>query len=168
MHALNTKYRILNTRKNSRRVLAIDPGYDRMGIAVMEGATLVFSECFSPKKGVLAERLGEIFKKTAELVAKHTPDALALETIFFSKNQKTAIAVAEARGAIIAAAAIARVPIYEYSPQAVKIAVTGLGNAGKDAVIRMVEKLIALPTKKRLDDEYDAIALAIAHQAVVH
>ncbi len=150
------------------KVLAIDPGYDRMGIAVMEGNKLLFSECFSPKKGVMAKRLGEIFEKVTALATLHTPDALAVETIFFSKNQKTAIAVAEARGVIIAAAACAHITVYEYSPQAVKIAVTGSGNAAKDAVIRMVEKLIVLPKKKRLDDEYDAIALAIAHHAVAY
>ena len=149
------------------KVLAIDPGYDRVGIAVMSGDTLLFSECFSPPKGTLSMRLGKIFEKTQELIAIHEPNTLALETLFFSKNQKTAIAVAEARGVIIAAAATRGIPVCEYSPQAVKIAVTGSGNAAKDGVIRMVEKLIVLPKKKRLDDEYDAIALAIAHQAVL-
>ncbi len=151
------------TRKN--RVLAIDPGYDRVGIAVMEGATLLYSDCFSPPKDIHAKRLGSVFHRVTETIREYAPDALALETLFFSKNQKTAIKVAEARGAISVAAAIAGIPVFEYSPQEVKIAVTGSGNAAKEGVKRMVERLVPLPEKRRLDDEYDAIALAIAHTA---
>jgi crossover junction endodeoxyribonuclease RuvC len=147
------------------KVLAIDPGYDRVGIAIMERSALAHSECFSPGKGVLSERLREIGAHLRELIAKHAPDAVALETIFFSKNQKTAIAVAEARGAIMLVAAEEGIPLFEYSPQEVKIAVTGSGNAGKAGVIKMVSKIIALPPGKRHDDEYDAIALAFAHQS---
>lgn len=90
---------------------------------------------------------------------------MALETLFFTKNQKTAMKVAEARGVIQLAGAEHGLAITEYSPQAVKIAVTGSGNAAKDAVIRMVDRLIPLSKTKRLDDEYDAIALGIAHTA---
>lgn len=147
--------------------IAIDPGYDRIGIAVFEGKTLVHSECFTPPKGDFPERLSSIYHHVTTLIRSHAVVSCALETLFFTKNQKTAMKVAEARGVIQLAAANEGVAITEYSPQAVKIAVTGSGNAAKDAVIRMVERLIQLPKQKRHDDEYDAIALGIAHTATI-
>ncbi len=146
-------------------VVAIDPGYDRVGIAVLNGMEVIHSECFSPKKGELPERLLAVFSHVQSVIKKYKPDAVALETLFFSNNQKTAIAVAEARGVIMVAAMSCEVPVFEYSPQAVKIAVTGSGNAQKAAVIKMVERTVKLSVKKRVDDEFDAIALGIAHQA---
>lgn len=149
--------------KGTMRVLAIDPGYDRVGIAVMEKKELIFSECFVPPEGGFEERLRDVYRHIAGLIQEHEPGAVALETLFFSKNQKTAIKVAEARGVIMLAAAEAGIPLFEYSPQAVKLAVTGSGNADKNGVMKMVPRLIALPPGKRRDDEYDAIALAIAY-----
>ena len=147
------------------RIIAVDPGYDRIGIAVFQGSELLHSECFVPPKGEFAERLLSLSTRVTAVIKKFKPESLALETLFFSKNQKTAIKVAEARGVIQLAGISAGVPIVEYSPQAVKIAVTGSGNAEKSAVMRMIEKLVKLPKKKRVDDEYDAIALGIAHTA---
>lgn len=159
----------MTTRKASRqmpnRSLAIDPGYDRVGIAVFEGQSLLYSECFVPPKGEFPERLASLFARVEEVIKEYSPASLALETLFFTKNQKTAMRVAEARGAIQLAAARAGLAIIEYSPQAVKIAVTGSGNAEKGGVMRMVERLVKLPAQKRFDDEYDAIALGIAHTA---
>ncbi len=145
--------------------IAIDPGYDRVGIAVFGGTTLLHSECFTPTKGELPDRLLAVHNRVRLLIQEFHPTSLAIETLFFNKNQKTAIAVAEARGAIVVAARAEGVSVSEYSPQAVKIAVTGSGSAQKDAVIRMVERLVALDSRKRLDDEYDAIALGICHTA---
>lgn len=150
------------------RIIAVDPGYDRVGIAVFEGGKLIHSECFTPPEGPFAERLRDVYHRSTVVIHTYEPSSLAMETLFFSKNQKTAIKVAEARGVIELAAAEAGIPVAEYSPQEVKIAVTGSGNAAKDAVIRMVERLVALPKKKRFDDEYDAIALGIAHGAAQH
>ncbi len=147
------------------RVLAVDPGYDRIGCAVMEKNKLLFSECFIPAQGEFGERLREAYRRVSWLIQEYAPGAIALETLYFGTNQKTAIRVAEARGVIVLAAAEAGVTLYEYSPQAVKIAVTGSGNAPKNGVVKMVSKLIPLPPGKRYDDEYDAIALALAHAA---
>ena len=148
------------------RVLAIDPGYDRLGLAVVEGnpsrPTLLWSGCVTPEKGVRASRLARVYTETASAIQRYAPDLLALETIFFSTNVKTAIGVAEARGAVLAAAGAARLLVSEHSPQAVKLAVTGNGRADKAAIARMVPRVIDLPKKKRLDDELDAIALGIA------
>jgi crossover junction endodeoxyribonuclease RuvC len=147
------------------RILAIDPGYDRLGIAVVEGnassPTLVWSDCVIPNKGAREERLACVSKAVTSAIKKYKPNALAIETLFFNKNIKTAIGVAEARGAILASAGIASIPAVEYSPQQVKSAVTGHGGADKSAVARMVPKLLLLQKKKRLDDEMDAIALGI-------
>jgi len=147
------------------RILAIDPGYDRLGIAVVEGdasrPTLLWSDCTQPDKGAHEKRLAHVSLAVTEAIREYKPDALAIETLFFNKNIKTAIGVAEARGAILASAGIASIPVVEYSPQQVKNAVTGHGGADKNAVARMIPKLIVLPEKKRTDDELDAIAIGI-------
>ena len=148
------------------RVLAIDPGYDRLGLAVVEGnpsaPDLVWSDCVIPAKGERQVRLACVYAETAAAIRAHAPNLLAIETLFFSTNVKTALSVAEARGAVLAAAGAAGVLVSEHSPQAVKLAVTGNGRADKAAVARMVPRVIKLAKKKRLDDEFDAIALGIA------
>ncbi|MEJ0053706.1 MAG: crossover junction endodeoxyribonuclease RuvC [bacterium] len=157
----------MKARKNNvRRVLAIDPGFDRMGLAVLEGdpsrPTLVWSDCVLPAKGRKEERLAEVFRAVVAAIKKHRPDTFALETLFFSVNKKTALGVAEARGAVLAAAGAALLPVREYSPQQVKLAVTGHGGADKKAVALMIPRLLSLSKKPRLDDELDAIAVGIA------
>lgn len=149
------------------RVLAIDPGFDRMGIAVLEGdpskPTLVWSDCFLPPKGAPEERLAYLHGEIAAALTRYTPDRVALETLFFSTNNKaSALGVAEARGVVLSLAGLAGIAVHEYSPQTVKLAVTGYGNADKVAVSRMLPHLIELSPRKRLDDELDAIALGIA------
>lgn len=152
--------------RKPRRVLAIDPGFDRMGIAVIEGDAskpiLVWSTCIQPAKGKKESRLAEVFCAVSEAITTYQPDCLALETLFFSTNRTTALGVAEARGAVLVAAGTAALEVVEFSPQQVKLAVTGYGGANKAAVAGMVPRLVALTVKKRLDDEFDAIALGIA------
>ncbi len=147
------------------KILAIDPGFDRLGIAVISGTAsspeFIYGTCVIPKKGALPQRLADVFYAVTDAIQKYSPDIVAVETLFFSVNKKTALNVAHARGAILVAASTNHVPVTEYSPQEVKLAVTGYGNAKKEAVARMVEKLITLPKQKRLDDEIDAIALGI-------
>lgn len=152
------------------RILAIDPGYDRLGIAIIEGdssrPTLLMSDCVEPARGLREGRLAEVSRATAEAIQKYSPDALAIETLFFSVNKKTAIGVAEARGAILAAAGTSHIPVIECSPQQVKLAVAGHGGADKTSVARMIPALLALPKKKRRDDELDAIAIGITALAI--
>lgn len=147
------------------RVLAIDPGFDRLGLAVLEGdpsrPTHIWSDCVIPPKGTADERLAVVHNAVALAIRMHAPDFLALETLFFSTNKKTALGVAEARGAVLSAAGEAGIPVTEHSPGTVKLAVTGNGRADKKSIAMMVPKLIALPPKKRLDDELDAIAVGI-------
>lgn len=148
------------------RVLAIDPGFDRMGMAVVEGdpskPQVVWSECVIPPKGEPRERLARVHEAAAEAIHRYAPDLLAIESLYFTKNVSTGIGVAEARGAILAAAGGRGLPVREYSPQQVKLAVTGYGAADKKAVAAMVPRLVKLDARKRLDDELDAIALGIA------
>ena len=152
--------------KRLLRVLAVDPGYDRLGIAVVEGdpskPALVWSGCIVPKRGAHERRLAQVSDAVSSAIEKYAPNILAVETLFFGINKKTAFGVAEARGAILACAGLAALPVVEYSPQQVKLAVTGHGGADKAAVARMIPRLIILPKKKRFDDELDAISIGIA------
>ena len=148
------------------RILAIDPGYDRLGIAVVEGdpsrPTLLMSDCVTPPKGEAKDRLAVVFRTVSDAITDYHPDALGIEALFFSINKKTAIGVAEARGAILAAAGLTSLPVIDCRPQEIKLAVTGHGGADKKAIASMIPRLITLPPKqKRLDDEIDAIAIGI-------
>lgn len=148
------------------RILAIDPGFDRMGVAVVEGdpsrPTYIWSDCVTPDKGLPEMRLARVYAAVLEAIDNYAPDAVAIESLFFSVNKKSALGVAEARGAVLAAAGGKGLPVREFSPQQVKLAVTGYGAADKSAVMSMVPKLLTLPSRPRLDDELDAIALGIA------
>jgi crossover junction endodeoxyribonuclease RuvC len=148
------------------KILAIDPGYDRIGIAIMTGdasrPTLLYSECFlTNRDDTHTERLASISKKIKALLVEHKPDKVAIESLFFSVNQKTALKVAEARGVIISQAGIAQVPTFELNPNSVKLAVTGYGASKKQNVILMIKKLVTIKKHIKFDDEYDAIAIGI-------
>lgn len=152
------------------RILGIDPGYGRLGIAVIESKDkkpkLIHSECFETS-GKLDHsiRLGLILKKLQKVIDKFKPDKLAIETIIFSKNVKTALKVAEVRGVIIAEAALRETQICEYHPNSIKMAVTGYGKSDKRQMIYMLEKIVKPKKKIKYDDEYDAIAVALTCEA---
>lgn len=152
------------------RILAIDPGFDRLGIAVIEGnaskPTLVWSDCVLPEKGTPEKRLAHVAGAVEEAIRTYTPDALGIETLFFGVNKKSALGVAEARGAVLAAAGAAGLPVIECTPVQVKLAVAGHGGADKKAIAAMVPRLLVLSVKKRLDDELDAIAVGITALAM--
>ncbi len=148
------------------RVLAFDPGYERLGIAVMEKEggkeVLLHSECVrTSPKSAFAERLRDLGAAAEALIAQWQPDCVALEEVFFEKNAKTAMQVAEVRGALMYIAASRGLVAHHYTPGQVKIAVTGYGASTKAAIALMVPKLLNLPARKRLDDELDAIAVGI-------
>lgn len=153
------------------KVLAFDPGYERLGVAVLEKEKkgkelLLHSECVrTPKTLSFAERLKILGAAAETLIKTWQPDAMALEEIFFEKNAKTAMQVAEVRGALIYIAGSKNLAVHHYTPGEVKIAVTGYGASTKAAIALMVPKLLKLPSRKRLDDELDAIAVGITHLA---
>jgi len=156
------------------KILAIDPGYERLGVAVIEKQPtekeqLLFSECFKTKTADEHHiRLAQVSEEIDRVITEHQPDALAIETLFFSKNTKTALKVAEARGTIIATCSRAKLDVYEFSPQEIKIAVTGSGSSDKEHIMKMVPLLIRVPDTKKQDDEYDAIAVGLTFFATQH
>ena len=163
---VGTRTEAMRKFHKSFRVLGVDPGYDRLGLAVVEGdssrPTHVWSACFQPTKGLASFRLAQVYIAVQEAIETYHPDAVILEALFFGVNKKTAVSVAEARGAVLAAAGSAGILVVEFTPAQIKLAVTGYGSADKKAIALMVPKLLTLPSKKRLDDEFDAIAVAIA------
>lgn len=153
------------THNISTRILGIDPGYDRCGIAIIEQEgnkdTLLWSSCITPPKGDLDVRFLEIGKTIESVIHEWNPSILSCEKIFFTKNQKTGIAVAELRGIIRFLAALHSLTFLEFTPQEIKRAVTGYGNADKQQVSTMVRSLLKMNSERRHDDEYDAIAVAL-------
>ena len=149
------------------RILAIDPGYEKLGIAILEKEkgkkeSLVYSECFkTDKKENFDDRLFQIGNRVNELIDFYKTETLAIETLFFSKNTKTAMRVAETRGAIIFIAKNKKLLIKELNPMEIKLAVTGDGKSDKSQMIKMVQLILKI-NKKAEDDEYDAISCGIA------
>ncbi len=150
------------------KMLGIDPGYDRLGISIVEKSvdqpreTVIFSECFETDKALdIPERLFKVGTRVQEVLDEYSPDALSLETLFFNNNQKTAMAVSGARGIILYLAKKYGCVVYEYHPQEIKVAVTGYGKSDKTAVTAMVRQLVSNCPEKAKDDEYDAIAIAL-------
>ncbi len=148
-------------------IIAIDPGYERLGIAVIEKnprtkEILLYSDCFkTDPKLPHCERLNLIGTEISRVISEFKPGALSLEDLFFTNNAKTAITVAEARGVILYEAAKNGLKVFEYGPGQIKVAVTGYGKSDKDAVIAMVNRLIQIDKKIKHDDEYDAIAVGL-------
>lgn len=152
------------------RIIAIDPGYERLGIAVLEKMAgkehLVFSECFKTKATLeFIERLEMVGREIERVITEYRPEALAIENLFIATNQKTAMRVSEVRGAILYQARLSGVSISEYTPLQIKTATTGYGKATKDQMISMVQKLIPAAKLIKQDDEIDAIAIGITHFA---
>lgn len=149
------------------RILSIDPGFERIGIAVIEKTflkkdTLVFSECFKTKANIpFPERLKNIGLEVENIIKKYKPQTLSIEKLYFTTNQKTVMGVSEARGVIIYTAAKNGLKVYEYTPPQIKVAVTGYGKATKDMVMSMIPKLIDIKKETRSDDEIDAIAIGL-------
>jgi crossover junction endodeoxyribonuclease RuvC len=154
-------------------ITALDPGYDRCGVAVIERndkgeETLLDSRCISTNRDdSFEQRILYISEELETIVKKYKPDVCVLETLFFSTNQKTAMRVAEVRGALILTASNASVPIKEFTPKQVKIAVTGDGGASKNQVMQMLPRLISIDKEIQYDDEYDAIAVGLTASATL-
>lgn len=154
------------TNSTPLRVLAIDPGYDRVGVAIMElnsgKESLLYSTCIETNaKDTLITRIHHIATTLEGIINTHSPNTLAIETLFFNKNAKTAIGVAQARGVIVYVAQKAECAVYEFGPQEIKVATTGHGGSDKAAMIAMVRRLVPLAPVAAHDDEYDAIAVGI-------
>ena len=147
-------------------VLGIDPGTAATGYGVVErvGSRLraIDFGCFqTPSTHALPVRLLAIHEAIGELIAAHRPAVVGVERLFFNRNVQTAFAVGQARGAVLLTAAEHGLPVFEYGPHEVKLAVTGHGRAAKDQVQRMVQVVLGLDALPRPDDAADALAVAI-------
>jgi crossover junction endodeoxyribonuclease RuvC len=154
------------------RVLSIDPGYGRCGMAVVDRGEngrdiLVYSGCVETSAALeFTERLATVAGECGRLITQFSPDQVAIEKLFFNGNQKTAMRVAEVRGALIQSATSHGVTVCEYTPAQIKSAAGGWGGADKKQVIAMVRMLISIDKEVKYDDEYDAIAVGITHLAL--
>ena len=149
-------------------VLGIDPGVATVGFGIISetGGDSKYKRCgviTTPAGMRLALRLKQINDDVSELIQTFKPDAIAVEELFFSTNQKTALAVAHGRAAIILAGEEHGIPMFEYTPLQVKKAVVGYGRATKNQVMEMVKRLLSLEQLPKPDDAADALAIAICH-----
>ena len=148
-------------------VLGIDPGLAVTGYGLVEGThpprAIGAGVVRTDPDASVPDRLEELYEGLGEVFEEHTPDAVALETVFTNRNLQTAISVGRASGVAMLAAARVGVPVFEYVPTAVKAAITGDGSAGKSQVQKMVSRLLGLDTIPRPADAADALALALCH-----
>jgi crossover junction endodeoxyribonuclease RuvC len=150
-------------------VMGIDPGLAITGYGVLEknGNRVVSldydSIVTSAKDMTPAERLETIHIRVGELLDKFRPAHLAIEKLFFSRNVTSAMGVSEVRGVIILAAQQRKIPVSEYTPTQVKLAITGSGKADKLQVQEMIRRLLNLPEIPRPDDVADGLSVALCH-----
>jgi len=156
------------------KILGIDPGYERLGIAITEKDSagkevVLFSDCIrTSSKLDMSERLFQLGQALKTVIEEHRPDVVAIEELYFAKNSTTALLVAEARGVIQYIVRDAGLTCFPYHPNAIKIAVTGYGAAKKEDIAFMIPKLVTFKNpdpKRQIDDELDAIAVALTHSA---
>ncbi|MCC7479022.1 crossover junction endodeoxyribonuclease RuvC [bacterium] len=157
------------------RILGLDPGFDRCGYSVLErperprgnelGRLLDCGTLQTSRADSFPQRLSALARGLETLLALWQPQQVAVEELFFAKNAKTAMGVAQARGVLIERCASAGLSVVEYAPTSVKSQLTGSGRADKEQVAFMVRRLVGaqLEERKRLDDELDAIAVALCH-----
>ena len=153
-------------------ILGVDPGFERLGIAVLEKEKggkkekVIFSECFKTSSKIeFSSRLCLIGKEVKKIIKKYKPEVLSIETLFLNTNQKTVMQVAETRGVVLYEAKKAGLDIFEASPPQIKIATTGYGRADKKQIIKMVKLLVDIKSDTNSDDELDAIAIALTASA---
>ncbi len=150
------------------RILGIDPGIGITGYGIIDANgddyNLVACGSIQTDKSLnCSKRLTEIYEDIKELIKRFNPDCAGIEQLFFFKNQKTVIPVAEARGVILTALEQEGIKTGEYTPLVVKQVITGHGRATKEEVRDMVKRYIEINKNTKLDDTIDAIAIAICH-----
>ena len=150
-------------------VVGVDPGIARLGyafveqnatgkLALLEGSVIETSSDLSPDR-----RLNFQYQALKKLLQKYRPESLAIEHVYHGANTKTVVSVGQSMGVVMLAASEVGMPVEEYTPLQVKMAVTGYGAAEKGQVQRMVKSLLGLPEILRPDDVADAVAIAICH-----
>ena len=154
------------------RILGIDPGYALLGYGVVDTGSIkltpvdygvIETKPIEP----LPKRLERLYDGMNQLITQYQPEAAVFEELFFYRNTTTALAVGAGRGVAILAAQQAGLPLYEYTPMQIKLAVTGNGHADKHAVQTMVRMLLSLSALPKPDDAADALAAAICHGSTI-
>ncbi len=149
------------------KILGIDPGTGICGFGVIEGQkALDYGVIATPPHTPLPERLEDIYNSLHEIIGTNHPDVMAIEKLFFKQNITTGISVAEARGICLLVAKQCRLPIFEYAPNQIKMAISGDGHAHKTQMQEMVRLHLGLKTVPKPDDAADALAVAIVHSFV--
>ena len=151
-------------------VLGIDPGLSRCGYGVVEQVgnkpeAVAIGVIRTPPKAATANRLAAVHREFQELIEEYRPDVVAIERVFFQVNVRTAMSVAQVSGLAMAVGAAAGAEVVEYTPNQVKEAVAGWGNATKEQMQRMVQSLLSLPDLPTPPDAADAAAVALCHLA---
>lgn len=149
------------------RILGIDPGTGICGFGVIEGTTaLDYGVIATPPHTPLPDRLEDIYNSLHEIIDQNHPDVMSIEKLFFKQNITTGISVAEARGVCLLVAKQYNLPIFEYSPNQIKKAICGYGQAHKPQIQEMVRLHLHLDQVPKPDDAADALAAAIVHSFV--
>ncbi len=149
-------------------ILGVDPGSARLGWGIIKNhsgkQTVGEYGCLETSKGKSdAARLKDLYDQFITVIKTHQPDAVAVEDLFFFKNQTTIIKVSQAKGVILLAAETLKLPSFSYSPLQIKMAVTGYGRADKNQVQQMVKSILNLESIPKPDDTADALAVALTH-----
>jgi crossover junction endodeoxyribonuclease RuvC len=147
-------------------ILGIDPGYAKLGYALIKknkkGYKIIESSLIETSSDVPNEkRLFVIGNSIQKIITKHKPKAIAVEKLFFAKNQKTALRVSEIRGVILYLAAASRIPCFDFTPLEIKTAICGYGRADKKQIQEMVKITLKLKSAPKQDDVADAIAISL-------
>lgn len=154
-------------------IIGIDPGYERCGFAILSHERgvkeiLLESACvLTDKHALFSQRLLTVGNRFKEYIVQFKPTYCAIEKVYFTSNQKTAMHVAEVRGMVLYLATYHNIPIREYTPNEIKVAIAGDGRADKKQVTYMIPRLISIKKDIRYDDEYDAIAVALTASATM-
>ena len=166
---LNIFFRLINSKEYDKMIImGLDPGLAIVGYGFIEKIgnsykSIDYDAITTPAGMPSSQRLKHIYKEMLRLIELYQPDELAIEELFFNKNVKTAISVAQARGVEILSAQIKNIPIYEYTPLQVKQGLVGYGRADKKQIQHMVKILLNLPEIPKPDDVADALAIALTH-----
>ncbi len=153
------------------KIIAIDPGYDRVGVAILQKPNsgkeqVLYSTCITTnRKADFYDRLKDVQARLSVVIEEYAPNIMIMEELFFANNSPTALHVAEARGIISGEALRQGIQVREIHPNHVKIAITGHGAAKKADILWMIPKLVDIDVSGKLDDELDAIAIGIAYFA---
>ncbi|MDZ7343411.1 MAG: crossover junction endodeoxyribonuclease RuvC [candidate division KSB1 bacterium] len=154
--------------RHERRFLGVDPGLTRTGLGIItvkrDELFYAASQLIEPAPGqALSDRLHQLYTSTTHFLQQWHPEAMVVEDLIYARNAQVALKLGQARGVLLLAAAEHGIPVIEYAPREVKLAVTGYGAASKQQVQRMVQAVLNIPALSLSHDVADALALAICH-----